>query len=145
MNRSLLFFSLALVILSGCTPVTWGNGIPRTEQRPLGNFSRIEARGGIALILRPAAKDSMEVSGDANIVPLIRTEINGDTLQITATSRFRQSLTPTVVVRKKGVTALEARTLTELHIEGPYPHSTSPSERFPYPRLTRALRQRNLK
>lgn len=121
MKRIFRLSAIVLLALIGCTPVTWGNGIPRSEQRSTAAFSNIEAHGGIVIILRPDVKESIEVSGDANIVPMIHTDISNDTLRISADARFRNALTPTVVIRKKGVQSIAAKGSPELHIEGPYP------------------------
>lgn len=75
MRRTTIGISLiALLFVVGCAGIP-GSGVALTERRTIPEFSRIELRGiGTAEITVGNLSD-LEVSGDDNIVPLIRTEV----------------------------------------------------------------------
>lgn len=65
-----------------------GSGKVATEQRSVSDFSKVDV-GGVFQVEIVAGKDySVEVQADDNLLPLIRTEVRGDTLQISSEKRF---------------------------------------------------------
>jgi hypothetical protein len=62
--------------------VAQGSGHVITENRALNAFSRISASGISVLNITQGEPPSLTVEADDNILPLIETEVNGDTLRI---------------------------------------------------------------
>lgn len=74
--------ALALLLLSGCSWVgVKGNGNVKTEDRPMAEFTKLEADGAFTInwTTGPA---KLSVTTDENLMEYIRTRHSGDTLQI---------------------------------------------------------------
>ncbi len=59
-----------LVALTGAQAAT-GSGQPASETRELSGFSAISVRGGIDLVVRQGAREAVQVSADATLLPLL--------------------------------------------------------------------------
>ena len=68
---------------SGCGGGIEGNGIAKKESRKVDIFSSVEVDGAFNVYIECRKKQSLELSGDINILPHIITRIKGNTLQIT--------------------------------------------------------------
>jgi hypothetical protein len=85
--RWLPWLLLALLLMAAA-PVVWaetvvGNGKAASETRATHEFNAIGMSGGMALKLRQGSPASVVVHGDANLLPLIETVVEGDkTLQV---------------------------------------------------------------
>lgn len=64
-----------------------GSGILKTESRPVSNFTAIDISGSYDVEIVAQQAPSLEISGDDNILPLIITEIRGNTLFIYISDR----------------------------------------------------------
>lgn len=100
-NKLIQFLMLTLVIF-GFTSChnhiegTKGNGNVTTEERPAPTpFSNIEAGNGIEVYVEQADKHAISVEADDNIMPFIKTEIEGNTLKIYSEGSY--SATRTIV------------------------------------------------
>ena len=80
MRRTLAFVP-ALLALAGCQGLP-GSGTSKTETRQLPSFSSIEVGGACTLDVTVGKPQSVEISGDDNILPLITTEVRGDRLMV---------------------------------------------------------------
>ncbi len=69
-----------LAALGGCDPYVQGNGVYAEEQRPdPGDFTGIHVESGVeAIVTAGASARSVTVSGDANVVPYIETQVQSD-------------------------------------------------------------------
>jgi hypothetical protein len=94
----LISVAIAGLGLGGCTALfgVEGSGTPKTEQRQVAPFERVEASGAVDVSIRSAPEASCQVSGDDNIVPLVITESVGSTLSIRTEKQIRPK-TPLVV------------------------------------------------
>lgn len=113
-------FSTAVV--AGGALVT-GSGNVTEQARPVGNFSRLRLDGSITVEARPAASASVSVRGDDNIVPLVTTELQGETLVLSTQSgasfRTRQPIVVTVnFVQLKGADLRGSGDLNISQIQG---------------------------
>lgn len=95
------------ITVSGVGPKVTGSGTVTEQARSVGSFSRLRLDGAITVEARPAASASISVRGDDNLVPLITTEVQGETLVVSTQSgaafRTRQPLVVTVnFVQLKG-------------------------------------------
>ena len=59
-----------------------GSGNIQNEKRDIAGFMEIEASGAITLEIVAQKDFSVEVEADDNLLPLIKTEISGDTLRV---------------------------------------------------------------
>lgn len=106
----LLGLSAALVACTAADAQVRGNGSAKTESRTPGDFAAIAVGGAITVDISVGASTSVTVSADANVLPLIRTEVKGGRLVIEPTARYRTS-TPVKV-------AITTPTLTGLSLAG---------------------------
>jgi hypothetical protein len=79
MRPSLLL--TAAVLASSCV-FAHGRGEVRSEARAVAPFEALEVSGGFEVVVRPGSPASVQVSGDADVLPLIRVEVVGSTLVI---------------------------------------------------------------
>ncbi|HEX4665487.1 MAG TPA: DUF2807 domain-containing protein [Chthoniobacterales bacterium] len=83
MKKNLIFgFALLVLLATGCD---WrgirGNGRITTESRPVNAFTRVDAGGFYKIEWRPGAP-SCRVTTDENLLPYIRTTMEGDLLKL---------------------------------------------------------------
>src|SRR6476469_1809892 len=87
MTRSLavvLLLAGSLVLLTACDKRVQGSGTAATEQRTVSPFSQVRVSGVIELKASIGQPQSVSVSGDDNVVPLIRTDVHDGKLLISA-------------------------------------------------------------
>lgn len=70
-------------LLLAVAPTLWaqtvvGNGKAASEQRRSGDFTAIALSGGMAIKLRQGSPATVVVHGDANLLPLVETVVEGD-------------------------------------------------------------------
>jgi len=68
-----------------------GSGNIQTEQREVSEFSSVKVGGAIVVEITAQKDYSLEVEGDDNILPLIKTEFDGDTLKISSEKGYSTS------------------------------------------------------
>ena len=75
---------LCLVALASCSSleVTRGSGVPLTDARKAVPFRKVSVSGAFEVAWTRADSPADEVSGDDNLVPLVSTEVTGDTLEV---------------------------------------------------------------
>lgn len=83
--KRLTLLSIGLVIgLAGCIIINpggvKGSGIAKTETRSLGSFNALDVEYAGAIAVRSQEQQSLEISGDDNIIPFITTEVKNGTL-----------------------------------------------------------------
>jgi hypothetical protein len=54
-----------------------GSGVAATQRRDVGSFSAITLGAPVSVVLRAAARESIEIVGDDNVLPLIETRVRG--------------------------------------------------------------------
>ncbi|HEY4958072.1 MAG TPA: head GIN domain-containing protein [Caldimonas sp.] len=79
-----------------------GSGVATTQRREIGAFTGIALGAPVAVVLRAANRESIEIVGDDNILPLIETRLTGSgsgrTLEIVLPRNTRiEPRTPVVV------------------------------------------------
>lgn len=77
----ILSFFVASLVLVGCTFVS-GSGTIESETRAVSDFRAVTLTGSGAVTIQQGDAYSLVVEADDNILPLIETEVNGDTLHI---------------------------------------------------------------
>lgn len=80
-NRRPLMAGLVFALALGATPfaraATVGSGTAATETRDVTGFGAISMRGDIDVVVRQAERESVQVSTDANLLPLLQTVVEG--------------------------------------------------------------------
>jgi hypothetical protein len=107
-----LIAGTVVLSLSGGCAFPWSSSTPqKTESRDVGAFTAVLARGSIVAEIRvvPDQPPSVEVSGDEDLVPLVRTAVSSDRLvvEMPATSMFLRRA-PVVTISTPTLSRLEA-------------------------------------
>jgi len=87
--------SIFTVILAGCEVYgVQGNGKFAKETRDLSSYSKVSVGGAYEVNINIASdnKNEITISGDENIVPLVKTTVRDKTLFITTTKRYSNDL-----------------------------------------------------
>jgi Putative auto-transporter adhesin, head GIN domain len=119
--RALLLSGSALVAFAGHAHAgshIVGSGKPRTERREVARFSAITAQGGVAVDVTVGPAPSLTVTGDDNVVPVIRTEVHGDRLVIDQREGYSSKQRPRVTITLPDLTAVSAQGGTTIAITG---------------------------
>lgn len=117
--RALL--GLVVVVAVGCQ---WfgggeaGSGTPKTEPRQVGAFAQVELAGAFHADITAGAPQSVEISGDDNLVPLVTTEIKGDRLHIGTTKPVRPKLDLAAKLATPTLTALSVSGSSQIELRG---------------------------
>ena len=95
---TLTALTAAVALTAGCdATATRGEGAVTSEERQVRGFERVEASAGITVSVRIDPTPAVEVSAQANILPVIVTEVTNNTLQIHSAHAYTSS-EPVVVV-----------------------------------------------
>ena len=109
MKNRLYIVALALLVLlsAGCD---WrgvrGNGTIKTEQRPVGPFTRIEAGGFYDIQWQPGLP-SFSLTTDENLLSHIETRMNGSVLKIETHGQIAPTHGVTVIITSPSLTGAE--------------------------------------
>lgn len=86
MKRAILFLSLMLLALGGCSfdsfHKTSGSGTMKLEKRNVPAFAALDISGAYDVEVVVQKEQSLELEGDDNLLALIRTEVNNGVLEI---------------------------------------------------------------
>jgi putative autotransporter adhesin-like protein len=86
--RNALALVLGTMLLAGCSLMLRATGAETTESRSVGAFTTIDVSDGIGVDLRIGPDRSLEVQAQADALPLIATDVEGDVLRIHATGDY---------------------------------------------------------
>jgi uncharacterized Zn-binding protein involved in type VI secretion len=75
-----------------------GSGTAKTESRVVGSFTKIDLSGSPDVEVTVGPATSVAVTADDNILPIIETTVDGDTLKIASKSSYSTSLGVTVKI-----------------------------------------------
>lgn len=65
-----------------------GSGVIKTEKRTISAFNAIDTSGAFDIEIACQKEPSLELEGDDNLLPLIKTEVRGNTLYINSEKSF---------------------------------------------------------
>jgi hypothetical protein len=113
----LLFSALTIFIVSACTitipvNVNQGSGKVVTESRDVSNFSKVSLLGIGELEISVGSSESLKIEAEENIIQKIKTEVKGDTLEISFEDHF--NIMPTKPIRF----LLTVKQLTGIEVSG---------------------------
>lgn len=110
MNRIMIILVAAVTVVAGCSrPVIKGDGVIKTEDRSISDFSKVVVAGGYQ-IKWSSGKPALNISTDQNLLPLIKTVVSGNTLQIDS----KEDLRPT----KNIAIILSSASLADVQLTG---------------------------
>lgn len=109
--------ALALLFLPACNsgttfPAVTGSGVIVTDERYVTGFDAISFSGVGSVTIRQGDNESLTVTADDNILPLLRTEVEGTTLQID--SKDNTSMSPSQEIEY----VIELRELNSVTVSG---------------------------
>lgn len=70
-------------------PAVAGSGVRTSVTRSVATFDRVDVGGEYDVVIRVGAAPSIDLEGDDNLLPLIRTEVRGGTLHVEADEDMR--------------------------------------------------------
>jgi Putative auto-transporter adhesin, head GIN domain len=112
------FVVSAVCVSSLALAGTRGNGVWREESRKISDFHEIAVGGGAKLTIKKGAP-SLTISGDENILPLMRTEVQNGRLVIEQTEwNLRPTRQVLVVVTVQSLDVLDASGGVDVIFEG---------------------------
>ena len=102
---------LAVVLLAACS-ITKGSGQVTTETRQVAGFTKVELSGTGELTIEKTGTESLTISAEDNILPLLTSEVSGDTLVLGTKPNAE-------IVPSKPITySLTVKDLTGLSVSG---------------------------
>jgi hypothetical protein len=112
--------AICVIALAGCGQMgqVKGSGKPATEQRNLAPFSEISVDGSVEVQITIAEPQLVSVTTDDNVLPVLKTEVNGNRLTIRTTKGYGTRTPPRLTIRAARITRLEAEDSTRITIEG---------------------------
>ena len=78
-SRVALALGLALLLLAACS-TTRGSGQLATTQREVSGFTKVELSGQGDLTIEQTGTESLTISAEENLLPLLTSDVSGDTL-----------------------------------------------------------------
>lgn len=85
MKRLMWLFASGLLALSGCIHMNGikGSGVRKTENRDVASFKAIESDGAYEIEVNCQRPLSLQIEGDDNLLPLVKTDVRDGVLYIT--------------------------------------------------------------
>lgn len=94
-----------------------GSGKKTTENRKTADFQRINIAGSLDLVYS-AGKNALAITGDDNVISIIKTEINNGVLHIFSDKSFSTSMPITVSVSSPGLEAVMVEGSSDVSLQG---------------------------
>jgi len=121
MKRVILLTLLVIILTSssckfGHHSGVRGSGTRKTEARELKAFKTIDTTGSFEINITAQKPASFEIEADDNIVPLIKTEVRGDTLFVTTEQSINPSRSVRLRVTLPELAAVTSRGAGEINI-----------------------------
>jgi hypothetical protein len=110
-SRVALVLGIALLLLAACS-VTRGSGQLATAQREVAGFTKVELAGQGDLTIEQTGTESLTISAEDNLLPLLTSDVSGDTLVLGTKPN-------TTIVTTKPITySVTVKDLTGLMVSG---------------------------
>ncbi|MEZ4794435.1 MAG: head GIN domain-containing protein [Flavobacteriaceae bacterium] len=111
-TKTTLILLLAMVATSCHFDINFGqengNGNVVTEERPVGDFSAVHGSAGVDVYLTEGAENKVVVEADENLLDIITTSVEGNTLEISTEKSIGRSKSKKVHVTYKKLESIEA-------------------------------------
>ncbi|MGA2174812.1 MAG: head GIN domain-containing protein [Verrucomicrobiota bacterium] len=116
---SLPVLCLGLVTVGDCNPnAIHGSGISKTESRAVGSFSKIDLTGSPDVEVAVGPATSVAVTADDNILPVIETTVEGDTLKIGSKQSYNTSHGVNVKITVPELNGVSVSGSGDIHVTG---------------------------
>ena len=99
-------------------PGTHGDGNVLKETRKISSFDGIDVSGAFDIILKQGTIEEVIVEADANLLPLIRTEVDGSTLTIETKKPIHHVTVMKVYITVKDLKRVDVSGAVDIHTEG---------------------------
>jgi hypothetical protein len=110
---------LGVVTINSCNPnAIHGSGISKTESRAVGSFSKIDLAGSPDVDVAVGPSIAVSVTADDNILPIIKTTVNGDTLDINSEGSYNTSLGVKVNITVPALDGVSISGSGDIHVKG---------------------------
>lgn len=116
-HLSAIILALSITLL-GCNGITTrGSGIIKNDDRDVQSFSSVKVRGAFDVIIRPGSSYRVRIIGDDNIVPLIKTRIRHETLDIYSDKDLSLRNRITIKIETPELSALESEGASNITVK----------------------------
>jgi hypothetical protein len=114
-----LFAGVILGSLSSCMlNCVHGSGKQASEDRKVGDFSKISISGGYRVILKQDSSRAIKITADDNLLKYIKTETSGDMLRIYTKKNLCNSGEMTVNIGVRNLEEIKASGAVEVESDG---------------------------
>ncbi len=115
-----LFFFGISGILAGCNVAggVRGDGNVLKETRKVSPFDAIDVSGAFDIVLKQGTVEEVVVEADANLLPVIRTEVVGNTLRVETKKPVRHATTMKVFITVKDLRHMDVSGAVDIETEG---------------------------
>jgi hypothetical protein len=107
-----------LLLAAACGDRVDGNGRSATEQRDVPTFTRLDVGGAIEATVTIGSPQSVSVTADSNVLPVITTEVRGGTLVVKSEKRYDSETPVRVEITVAGLTDIEASGASTVEVSG---------------------------
>ncbi|MCT4614332.1 MAG: DUF2807 domain-containing protein [Marinifilaceae bacterium] len=106
---NLFLIVLCFSINTACGQISGktGNGNVISQKREISNFENIRASAGLNVYLKQGDKEELSVEADENIIDLIETKVESNTLILSVKNRIRKSTKRDIYVTIKNLESLK--------------------------------------
>ena len=115
----LLIIALSLAGCSGLRGLTnqvIGSGVSKTEKRPISSFTSVDASGAFDIEIVCQKEPGLELEGDDNLLPLVKTEVKGSTLTIRPESPFSVKRTIRIKITVPNIESISSSGATTFRV-----------------------------
>ncbi len=127
--KSFKFFTTLLIaalfagisgLVTGCNSLIGihGDGNVLKETRKVSAFDGIEVSGAFDIVLKQGAVEEVTVEADANLLPVIRTDVTGGTLRIETRKPVQHSTVMKVYVTVKDLKRIDVSGAVDISTDG---------------------------
>lgn len=112
---AILFVAL---FLAGCNGIgVRGSGILKDDQRDIEDFESLEISGAYYVTLECGKEPSLQIIGDDNVIPLIKTEVRGSTLHIWSNKRISTKQRIKIKITTQNLDNIEASGASDIYVK----------------------------
>lgn len=102
--------------LRGLSHDVVGSGVTKTEKRPITSFTSIDASGAFDIEIACQKEPSLEIEGDDNLLPLIKTAVSGNTLTIKPEKNFSVKKPIRIRITVSNIDDISSSGATSFHV-----------------------------
>jgi hypothetical protein len=112
-----LLLVLVMIQATGCDGIQ-GNGVAKSEKRTVDTFTKIELGGAFSADVTMGKETSLEIKGDENLLPFIKTEVIDGVLKIYNLERLSPQTTLKATVVCSSLNEITLSGAGDIHLSG---------------------------